>query len=156
MHAGNLWVLDDGRVCFLDFGITGELEPGWQRLFTVLLQVFADPDGDYALLAQALMDVDAIPSDAGSAAEVGPVLAAVIGPLVDQDLAELSLAETLRSAVEVFESFGATVPTELVLVLKQLLYFERYAKDLAPGWVIARDATLTTNLPDASTLTPVR
>jgi predicted unusual protein kinase regulating ubiquinone biosynthesis (AarF/ABC1/UbiB family) len=150
VHAGNLWVLDDGRVCFLDFGITGELEPGWQRLFTVLLGVFTDPDGDFAPLAQALMDVQAIPAEAGSAEDVGPILAGVIGPLIDQDLAELSLAETLRSSVQVFESFGATVPTELVLVLKQLLYFERYAKDLAPGWTIARDASLSANVQAAA------
>ena len=25
MHAGNIWVLDDGRGCYLDFGIMGEL-----------------------------------------------------------------------------------------------------------------------------------
>src|SRR3546814_16739672 len=31
MHAGNIWVLDDGRGCYLDFGIMGELTGDWQR-----------------------------------------------------------------------------------------------------------------------------
>ena len=26
LHAGNLWILDDGRIAFLDFGIMGELD----------------------------------------------------------------------------------------------------------------------------------
>ena len=27
VHAGNIWVLDDGRAAYLDFGIMGELPP---------------------------------------------------------------------------------------------------------------------------------
>jgi predicted unusual protein kinase regulating ubiquinone biosynthesis (AarF/ABC1/UbiB family) len=32
MHAGNIWVLDDGRGTFLDFGIMGELDDEWKRV----------------------------------------------------------------------------------------------------------------------------
>ena len=31
VHAGNLWVLDDGRAAYLDFGIMGELPPAEWR-----------------------------------------------------------------------------------------------------------------------------
>jgi hypothetical protein len=33
-----------------------------------------------------------------------------------------------------------------VLVTKQLLYFERYAKVLAPNWALARDLFLVKNI----------
>ena len=39
-----------------------------------------------------------------------------------------------------------TTPRELVLVSKQLLYFERYARRLAPGYVLARDLFLLRNI----------
>ena len=31
VHAGNLWVLHDGRLAMLDFGIVGELPPPWRE-----------------------------------------------------------------------------------------------------------------------------
>jgi predicted unusual protein kinase regulating ubiquinone biosynthesis (AarF/ABC1/UbiB family) len=34
------------------------------------------------------------------------------------------------------------LPRELVLFIKQLLYFERYAKVLAPGWSMLGDPEL--------------
>ena len=34
------------------------------------------------------------------------------------------------------------LPRELVLVAKQLLYFERYAKLMAPDWTILNDPDL--------------
>ena len=37
-------------------------------------------------------------------------------------------------------------PRELVLVTKQLLYFERYAKALAPDYNMARDLYLLKNI----------
>ena len=44
------------------------------------------------------------------------------------------------------EQFGAVSPRELVLVTKQLLYFERYAKELAPNYNMARDLYLLKNV----------
>src|SRR3546814_12469004 len=38
------------------------------------------------------------------------------------------------------------LPRELVLVTKQILYFERYAKELAPGYQILSDPRLLTYL----------
>ena len=44
------------------------------------------------------------------------------------------------------EQFGASAPQELVLITKQLLYFERYAKALAPDYNMARDLYLVKNI----------
>jgi predicted unusual protein kinase regulating ubiquinone biosynthesis (AarF/ABC1/UbiB family) len=32
VHAGNIWILDDGRVGYLDFGIMGELTDEWKQV----------------------------------------------------------------------------------------------------------------------------
>jgi len=37
MHAGNIWVLDDGRCAFLDFGIMGDLPPAFRTVIRDLL-----------------------------------------------------------------------------------------------------------------------
>ncbi|CAN5524478.1 hypothetical protein BH20ACT2_BH20ACT2_25800 [soil metagenome] len=145
VHAGNVWILDDGRVAFLDFGIMGQLEPGWQRVLSTLLVVTAIT-GNYPALARAFKDVGAIPEAAGSDEDTGAFLAALLGPLFDQSIEELGLGNVLLTTIKIFEDLGAIVPTEMVLILKQLVYFERYAKELAPDWLIGRDPFLCTNL----------
>ena len=42
--------------------------------------------------------------------------------------------------------YGMSVPRELVLISKQLLYMERYTRALAPDWSIATDLFLVKNI----------
>ena len=86
------------------------------------------------------------------AADVGPVedvaarLKAVLDPMFDLAIGEVSLAELLRQQVELQREYGARAARELVLVSKQLMYFERYAKELAPAYNMARDLFLLQNV----------
>ena len=52
----------------------------------------------------------------------------------------------MKQQLEMAEQFGAQSPKELALVTKQLMYFERYAKVLAPDYVMIRDIFLVQNL----------
>ncbi len=145
VHAGNLWVLDDGRGSYLDFGIMGELPEEWRDLlkdlfFTSMI------DGDFTRIARAFKRVGAFPEEAGTDEEVGLRLAMVFGPMLDMGVADVSLAEVFKGIVQMMDGFGVESPQELVLVTKQLLYFERYARALAPDWALARDVYLVKNI----------
>jgi predicted unusual protein kinase regulating ubiquinone biosynthesis (AarF/ABC1/UbiB family) len=52
----------------------------------------------------------------------------------------------LKTNLELAKQFGAQVPAEFVLIAKQMLYFERYSKELAPNYVIAKDLYLFRNI----------
>jgi predicted unusual protein kinase regulating ubiquinone biosynthesis (AarF/ABC1/UbiB family) len=145
VHAGNLWLLDDGRGCYLDFGIMGELPQEWRELlkdlfFTSMI------DGDFTRIARAFKRVGAFPEEAGTDEEVAERLQMVFGPMLDMGVGEVSLAEVFKGIVSMMLGFGVESPQELVLVTKQLLYFERYARELAPGWGLARDLYLVKNI----------
>jgi predicted unusual protein kinase regulating ubiquinone biosynthesis (AarF/ABC1/UbiB family) len=56
------------------------------------------------------------------------------------------LAQLLRQQVGLQREYGARAARELVLVSKQLMYFERYAKELAPTYNLARDLFLMKNV----------
>jgi predicted unusual protein kinase regulating ubiquinone biosynthesis (AarF/ABC1/UbiB family) len=145
VHAGNLWVLDDGRGTYLDFGIMGELPEEWRELlkdlfFTSMI------DGDFTRIARAFKRVGAFPEEAGTDEEVGLRLQMVFGPMLDLGVAEVSLAEVFKGIVSMMDGFGVASPQELVLVTKQLIYFERYARELAPDWALARDLYLVKNI----------
>ncbi|CAN5313298.1 AarF/UbiB family protein [soil metagenome] len=144
VHAGNLWVLDDGRITFLDFGIMGELAPSWKHtigeiLFTSMI------DQDYTRVVRAYQRVGVMPADVDPEV-AGPQIATVMEPMLTQGIGNVSLGESLRANMDLAEQFGATVPRELVLISKQLLYFERYSRVLAPDYGMARDLYLLKNV----------
>ncbi len=144
VHAGNLWLLDDGRATYLDFGIMGELPDDWKGamrdiLFTSMI------DQDYTRVVRAYQRVGVMPADVDPEV-AGPAIAMVMEPMLSKGIGAVSLGEQLKSNMELADRFGATPPRELVLVSKQLLYFERYSKVLAPDYVMARDLFLLRNV----------
>ena len=146
VHAGNLWMLDDGRLAFLDFGIMGELDEDWRQLlrdqFTTTML-----DNDFTRIARAFKRVGAFPEDAGTDEEVGLRMQLVFSPMLDSGLSDVNLGELLASIVSLMDQYSENgTPRELVLVIKQLLYFERYAKELAPEWLMFRDLFLMKNV----------
>ncbi|MEY2421380.1 MAG: hypothetical protein QOI95_1447 [Acidimicrobiaceae bacterium] len=145
VHAGNLWVLDDGRATYLDFGIMGELSDEWKGLIRDLFYT-SMIDGDFSRIARAFKRVGAFPEDIGTDEEVGARMQMAFGPMLDIGISGVSLGDVFKSIVQMMEQYGVPSPQELMLVTKQLLYFERYAKVHAPNWALARDVFLVKNI----------
>ncbi|HLI25156.1 MAG TPA: AarF/UbiB family protein [Acidimicrobiales bacterium] len=149
MHAGNLWLLDDGRSSFLDFGIMGELPDEYKALVKDLFYTFMI-DQDFSRIARAYKRLGLIAEDAGTDEEVGQRLQLVMSPMLGP-AGGVSLGEFVVSALNMMKSFGMTAPRQLMLVSKQLLYIERYTKGLAPGWQASTDLFLIKNIfPEAA------
>jgi predicted unusual protein kinase regulating ubiquinone biosynthesis (AarF/ABC1/UbiB family) len=145
VHAGNLWVLDDGRAAYLDFGIMGQLE-GAHRDALSDAQYTTMIDGDYTRIVRAWQRIGILGEDVGPVEDVAARLKMVIDPMLDLKLGEISLAETLRQQIELQQEYGARAVRELMLVTKQMMYFERYAKELAPDYNMSRDLFLVVNI----------
>ena len=149
VHAGNIWVLDDGRAAYLDFGIMGDL-PRIHRQAVRDAQYTVMIDGDYTRIVRSWQTIGILSDDVGPVEEVAARLKMVLDPMFDMTLGEVSLAEMVRQQLELQREYGARAARELVLVSKQLMYFERYAKELAPDYNMARDLFLIRNVfPDA-------
>ena len=147
VHAGNVWVLDDGRVAFLDFGIMGELTADWKQLMRDVF-LTSTIDNDFTRVARAFKRVGAFPDDAGSDEEIGARMGLVFTPMLDAGLSDISMGSLLASIIRMMGLFsaGAGTPRELHLIIKQLLYIERYAKELAPHWTMFRDLYIVRNV----------
>jgi predicted unusual protein kinase regulating ubiquinone biosynthesis (AarF/ABC1/UbiB family) len=145
VHAGNLWVLDDGRAAYLDFGIMGKLE-GAHRDAVRDAQFTTMIDGDYTRIVRAWQRIGILGDDIGPVEDVAARLKMVIDPMLDLKLGEVSLSDTLRQQLELQQEYGARAVRELVLVTKQMMYFERYAKELAPDYNMSRDLFLVMNV----------
>lgn len=145
VHAGNLWLLDDGRVALLDFGIVGELPEKWRALLRALFRA-ALLDGDFTAVAQSVRALGVAADLDVDDAEVGRQVADAFGPLLGGDMSELRLSELIGALVSLGRKWNTSSPEELVLFGKQLGYFERYATALAPGWVLGRDPFVFRNV----------
>ena len=154
VHAGNIWVLDDGRGAFLDFGLMGELPDEWK---TVLADLFRTSmlDDDWSRVVRNYKRVGVLPDAVGDDEVVGAMLARALEPVLGSGASSMELGPLFTQQLELTKALGARVPQELMLLIKQIFYFERYIKELAPNYVMARDLFLIRNIWPAEVATRV-
>ncbi|HVX17491.1 MAG TPA: AarF/UbiB family protein [Acidimicrobiales bacterium] len=145
MHAGNIWALDDGRTCFLDFGIMGELPESWKQVMKDLFYTCSF-DLDFVRIARSYRGVGAIPADVGTDEELGAVIEAIFGPLLTDGFGNLDIAAIVTQSLELLKLYDATVPRELVLIGKQLLYVDKFTTFLAPEYSLTADPYVVKNI----------
>src|SRR3984957_4715305 len=143
VHAGNLMALADGRVGFLDFGIVGRFARERREQVTDYLMAFST--GDFRKLAEVMnamgafhakVDIDALAKD----------LAEPYQPMMENELAAVKYADVIPAIMRTAVRHGLRMPRDFVLVVKQMLYFDRYAKVLAPNLNVFRDPRIVAAL----------
>jgi predicted unusual protein kinase regulating ubiquinone biosynthesis (AarF/ABC1/UbiB family) len=150
MHAGNVWALEDGRGCYLDFGIMGELEDQWKQVLKDLFYTCSF-DLDFTRVAAAYRRVGVFPPGVGTDEEIGAFLNAMLGPILQAGYGAIDIGQLVSQSLELLKAFKATVPRELVLIAKQLLYIDRYARHLAPDYTVTSDPLIVKNIfPEAA------
>lgn len=134
-HAGNLFALPDGRLGLLDFGIMGQLSErerdATSRFFAALFEQRFDAvvEGIIELTDSPMADIE------GVVAELGELAGRYLGgPLAEMQMAAL-FGELLGSA----NRHGMSLPTNHVLLFKQLLYLEGLCRALNPEIDVFRD-----------------
>ncbi|HVT75645.1 MAG TPA: AarF/UbiB family protein [Acidimicrobiales bacterium] len=146
VHAGNLFVTPAGEVAFLDFGIMGTLD---DHTRTVLKRTVPALflSGDFEAVVQAVFDLGAASPDAAvDMAQATEDVRALLEPVLAKSIMELSYGESLSQVLSVATKYHVVLPRSLVLLSKQLLYFERYARELAPDYVILSDPSILGHL----------
>ncbi len=129
LHGGNLFVRRDGTTVLLDFGITGRLDTA-QRLAFLRLMV-AGTMGDVRGQVVALCDLGALPADT----DIDEVIRelGLDRPQVDPTtLDQAQMVAELQRVVKGLLSFGARLPKELMLFVKNLVFLDGAIAVLAP------------------------
>ena len=129
LHGGNLFVQADGRVALLDFGITGRLtEP---RRVAFLRLVMGGTLNDVRSQVQALRDLGALAPDA----DIDQVVIDLQLDGPPQDVTEMSAEELtaqLRDLTKQLLAYGAKMPKELMLFVKDILFLDGTVALFAP------------------------
>ena len=139
VHAGNLMMLDNKDLGFLDFGIVGRFDESQKWLVTDYMIAFAT--GNYRRLAEIICEMAGAPPGLNMEGFVKD-LGETYSPFLKLSFSDLNYADFLPGIQRVATNHRVKMPQEFILITKQLLYFDRYAKALAPKLNVFTDQRL--------------
>ncbi|MEY3512336.1 MAG: hypothetical protein RL486_1001 [Actinomycetota bacterium] len=138
LHGGNLFVLPDGKVALLDFGITGRMNELQRRAFLRLM--LGATVNDIHMQISALCDLGALPSDTDIDAVIKDL--GLDGPGIDPTTADPDeMIKEVQKIVKMLLGYGARMPKELMLYVKNLMFLDGAISRLAPDLDIFAEIT---------------
>ena len=128
-HSGNVFILPDGRLCLLDFGMTGELDETLRESLTHLLEAIINKDSRAATDAYLEM---AVSSEQVNRSALMVDMKAVLRELNRKDLAEMSIGNTFASLLRAGSRHGVHNPGEFFLLTRAFVIMESLMRQLDP------------------------
>ncbi len=130
LHGGNLFVMPDGRTALLDFGIVARLSDFRRKAFLRLLvgATMNDIEGQLG----ALRDLGALPMDTDLKQVIRDLN--LDGPPIDPTkLTGDEMVNEIQKVVKALLGYGARMPKELMLYVKNLVFLDGAIARLAPN-----------------------
>jgi predicted unusual protein kinase regulating ubiquinone biosynthesis (AarF/ABC1/UbiB family) len=137
VHAGNLMWLDDGRIGFLDFGIVGRFDQRQRKAVTRYVMAFAT--GQFRELAAVMVEMGSSLKKQVDVEALAADVERAYGPVRQRSFGELKYIDLLPNILRMARTHQLHLPREFVLIIKQVLYFDRYARLLAPNLNVFTD-----------------
>ena len=129
MHAGNLFVDEDGNLAAVDFGIMGRLDRETRRFVAELLLAFLM--GDYRRAAEIHFEAGYVPRT--KSVEAFTQACRSIGePILGKPVNEISVARLLAQLFRITETFAMPTQPQLLLLQKTMMMVEGACRRLAP------------------------
>ena len=146
LHGGNLFVRADATVALLDYGITGRLDE--TRRLAFLRLIIGTTTNDIKAQLGALIDLGALPK--GTDLDQLIVDLGIEGPVKDPTkMTADEMTAELQDITKKLLGYGAKMPKELMLFVKDLLFIDAALTTLAPeidlfaeiGWIASHFAS---------------
>jgi ubiquinone biosynthesis protein len=129
LHGGNMLVLGDGRTALLDFGIVGRLSD--ERRMAFLRMMLGATTNDVRGQVAALRDLGALPRDTDLDAVIKDLR--LDQPTIDPTtLSGEELVKEVQRVVKALLGYGARLPKELMLYVKNMVFLDGAIARLAP------------------------
>ncbi|HEX7176484.1 MAG TPA: AarF/ABC1/UbiB kinase family protein [Pyrinomonadaceae bacterium] len=130
-HPGNLLVMDDGRVAFFDFGMTGRITPQLQSL--MIDAFFHVVERDISGLAQDLLNLNFLKPGV-DAARVRPVVEGLFQHYINLKLGDVNFKELTYDLAEVMYDYPFRLPYNFTYIMRALMTLEGIGIVTDPGF----------------------
>ncbi len=128
-HPGNLFILSDNRIAFLDFGMMGRVDEEMRdELADLLVAVINRDVSQIAQLLAHLGHQDADVDMRTFRKDVGDIIERYYG----MPLQQISLGQLTRDILDVAVRYDIRIPSDYTLMIKALLTIESIGKQLYP------------------------
>lgn len=137
-HPGNMFMLPDGRIGVVDFGIMGRLDLKTRRTIAEMLVAFLSRD--FRRAAEVHFEAGWVPRDR-SVDSFTQACRSIAEPILDKPQNEISIAKLLAQLFQITETFRMEAQPQLLLLQKTMLVAEGTARKLAPDanmWFLIR------------------
>src|SRR3989304_3081758 len=135
-HPGNVFVLDDGRICFHDFGIMGRLD---EEMVDSLSGLFlAVIDKDIVRLMDIYLETGIVMGDFDQKALKRDMREFIEG-FHDVPLKDFSFAEFVNGLISLGRRHHVKIPTDMLLFGKAFMTVESIVRSLAPDFNIVEN-----------------
>lgn len=134
-HPGNIFVVADGRICFLDFGMVGRLDQELKQQLCDLLIALHQRDVERII---TLLVYSGEISDDIDRRLLKRDISELIDDYYSRSLAEINTAKLFREFIDLLNAHRIKFPADLILLAKALVTIESVARQLDPNFVLMK------------------
>ncbi len=139
LHAGNLFVTEEGKLGVIDFGIVGHLTKATREAITNMLLCLITED--YETLVYEFLDIG-IHKGKINVAEFQRQIKTLLEPYYGMPLKDFNVGKLLLELTVCASQNNIQVSQDLVLVSKAILTIEGMGKELDPDFDLLQEMTL--------------
>jgi len=132
-HPGNLFVLPDGRMAYIDFGMMDQLEQYTKE--TIASSIVYLINKDYAELAANFVKLGFLTPDT-DIMPIAPALEEVLGEAMGESVANFNFKTITDHFSELMYDYPFRVPAKFALIIRSLVTQEGLALTLNPNFKI--------------------
>jgi len=132
-HPGNLFVLADGRMAYIDFGMMDQLEESTKESLVDALVHLVNKD--YPELAEDFVKLGFLTADT-NIAPIVPALEAVLGNAIGKNVQDFNFKTITNQFSELMYEYPFRVPAKFALIIRSLVTQEGIALSLNPNFKI--------------------
>jgi len=136
-HPGNIFILDDGRVSFLDWGMVGRITPNTKMQLLNLFEGVLNKDSEIILKVFLSFSVSTEPIDKN---QLQSELIDILDDYHSVPLKEINIGNLLSALTNIFQEYKITIKSEVALLIKSIVTSEGTARLLYPELDVVSEA----------------
>ncbi len=126
-HPGNILIMEDGRVAFVDFGIMGRLDTQLRNHIANIFLALIDRDYDKLVNEYLIMGLISTDTDIN---KFKNDMIDIIEPYYGQPLKNIEIGVIFSQAANIMSKYRANTKVELLLLIKTLVFVEGIGRQL--------------------------